>query len=178
MAAGPGSLLHLAARFFAALRARPLDPDEERWLASFLAPDELASFRDQPIHDQRHGVDAGRWVESVSANRRDLVRAAVLHDLGKRHARLGIIGRVGASLAEKARIPLRGRFARYRDHGILGAEELRRMGAEPIVWRYARCHHGAPDPEIDPADLAILDRADRVRPDRKAGIRPSRRYDP
>lgn len=178
MAAGPGSLPHLAARFFAAVRARPLTGDEQAWIASRLGPAELAVFADQPVHDQRHGLTAARWMESEARDRPDMVRAAMLHDIGKRHARLGIPGRVVASLAMKLHLPLRGRFSRYRDHGPLGADELRGLGTEAIVWRYARCHHGAPDPDIDPADLAILDRADRAKPARKARIRDSDRYDP
>jgi hypothetical protein len=177
VAAGPGSLLHLAFRFFDAVGARPLTGDEEAWIASRLGPGELALFSDQPVQDQRHGFEAARWVDSETESRPDLVRAAMLHDIGKRHARLGILGRVVASLAMKLRIPLTRRFARYRDHGPLGGDELRALGVESLVWKYARCHHGPPDPDIETADLAILDRADRVRPRRKAGIRDSDRYD-
>lgn len=171
MAAGPGSLAHLAARFVTAVLARPPSDADRAWLASRLGPDEMSAFLDQPVHDQRHGLDAARWVASSIDGRPDLVRAAALHDIGKRHSGLGVAGRVIASLAMKLGLPLTRRQAAYRDHGVLGAKELRELGAEPLVWRYAACHHGQPDPVIDESDLALLDRADRVHPARMPGKR-------
>ena len=46
------------------------------------------------------------------------------------NARLGVLGRVIASVCIKLRIPVRGRLKTYRDHGPIGAAEL---AAEPLT---------------------------------------------
>lgn len=166
----PGSPAHLVARFFDVVSAAPLDDDEARWVSDRLGPGERAIYFAQHDADRRHGLVSARRVAALRPDRPDLVRAALLHDVGKRHARLGVIGRVLASLAMLFRIPLRGRFAVYRDHGVLGGAELRELGSEEVVWRFATCHHGERDPAIDPDAWGLLEAADGPRTVRKAGI--------
>ncbi len=72
----------------------------------------------------------------------DLIEAAALHDVGKRHAGLGVFGRVAASLAIRLRLRLPVSFRVYRDHGEIGAEELELVGAAPVTIEFARHHHG------------------------------------
>lgn len=165
----PGSPAHLAARFFDVLRADPLRPDEEAEVASWLEPPELDLFRAQPAIDQRHGHDAGRFVSSSSDPDPVLIRAALLHDVGKRHARLGVVGRVLASLAIMFHLPLRGRFRAYRDHGPVAATELAAAGSPEPVVEFARNHHGPRPPGFEAAAWEILIASDRPSKDRRAG---------
>lgn len=85
-----------------------------------------------------------------------------MHDVAKRHARLGVVGRVIASVCIKLRIPVRGRFEAYRQHGPIGADELERAGSPPIVVRYARSHHGSRPPDVDVQTWALLVAADEA----------------
>lgn len=157
-----GDWLHLAARFFDVITARALDPRERAFVRSLLAdPAEEAAFFGQPNPDQRHGYRAARHVERAAPHRRDLVRAALLHDVGKRHSGLGPMGRVAASVASRARLPLPPRWRMYRDHGSLGAAELAHA-EEPVVV-FARHHHHGRPPVIDEKDWEILLAADRAR---------------
>ena len=152
---------HLATRFFEVLGARPLSPAEQSTVDRWLEPAERPLFWGQPPEDQRHAFDAAIAVEATATGRTDLVRAALLHDVGKRHSALGVTGRVFASLLRLARMPARGRIAAYLDHGALGAEELQQAGSEPIVVLFARHHHRAKAPAgADTADWAVLRRAD------------------
>ncbi|MDH4307659.1 MAG: hypothetical protein OEX04_09290, partial [Acidimicrobiia bacterium] len=80
----PGSWTHLTARFFDVVTARPLNTDEDSFVDEFLSPVERSMFDAQNTADQRHGVECGLDVASTT-ERRDLVRAAILHDVGKRH---------------------------------------------------------------------------------------------
>lgn len=130
----------------------------EGWIAS---REQAVAFFDQPPPDQRHGYTAARSVEATRPNRPDLVRAALLHDVGKRHAGLGPLGRAAASSAIRLGLPLTPRWAVYRDHGALAAAEL--AGSEPIVVDFARSHHGARPPSIDPDDWEALVAADAAR---------------
>ncbi len=156
----PGTWRHLAARFFSVLSARSLDAGELERVASLLRPAEQALFLAQPAIDQRHALDAATSIGGDLPDRVDLQRAALLHDVGKRHARLGVVGRVLATLAAKLRLAVRGRFRAYLDHGPMAARELADLGAEPVVVAYARYHHGPRPPGFSPGEWELLQRAD------------------
>ena len=157
----PGDWLHLGRRFFSSLSSPPLTEAEVSRLARWLDPPELELFLDQPRLDQRHGHDAARFVADRHGDR-DLIRAAALHDVGKRRARLGIPGRVLASVGLKIGLPLGGRYATYRDHGPIGASELEEIGAPEIAVAYARHHHGSRPPDVDRPSWALLVAADEA----------------
>ncbi len=138
-----GSWSHLIRRFFAVLAAGPLSDEEHGEVESWLdRPGEADIYRQQSVADQRHGLEAARRVAAVRGDRRDLVRAALLHDVGKRWSNLGVIGRSLASFFTKLRLPVRGSWRRYLQHGSLGAEELDRLGSGSMVVEFARHHHG------------------------------------
>jgi putative nucleotidyltransferase with HDIG domain len=127
---------------------------------------EEVAFFDQPVVDQRHGYMAAGLVARRFPDRPELVRAALLHDLGKRHARLGVVGRslvTGLAKMGLKRLVNRrgGRADLYLRHGELAASELSELGAEPLVIAFARSHHTRRPPEIDAGDWAVLVSADR-----------------
>ena len=156
----PGTWRHLAARFFSVLGAGPLTDDERRRVAALLRPAEVAPFLAQQDMDQRHALEAATRVADLFPDRTDLQRAALLHDIGKRHARLGVLGRVIASVAAKLGLGVRGRFRAYLEHGPAAAAELTELGAEPVVVAFARHHHdGRPD-GIAASDWQVLTEAD------------------
>ncbi|MFQ5948099.1 MAG: HD domain-containing protein [Acidimicrobiia bacterium] len=132
---------HLAGRFFEVLGSRPLGPREQREAAALLRTAEHPIFWRQPAVDQRHGLECARAVLRLTPGRRDLARAALLHDVGKRHAGIGVIRRSLASGLELVRLPAPGRLGLYLTHGELGARELAEAGAEELVVEFARSHH-------------------------------------
>lgn len=156
----PGSLGHLTSRFFEVATASPLRADETEEIRSWLTPGQAWLFFSQANADQRHGVQAA---EVARAHGLDItaVRAALLHDVGKRHARLGLFGRSFASLAIKTRLPLTRRWRLYRDHGRIGSSELEAVASHPIVIDFAHHHHG-PRPQTIPAQVwEVLQLADQ-----------------
>lgn len=155
-------LLHLVRRFFSVASAAPLTQHERAWMDPFLDREDLRQLFDaQPVADQRHAFDGARAVAASFAGRADLVRAALLHDIGKRHARLGLIGRSLATVAAAMRIPVRGGMAAYTAHGSVGAQELASVGAEPLVVDFARYHHGKRPGSISKPDWDALIDVDR-----------------
>jgi hypothetical protein len=153
-------ILHLGRRFFEFARARPLTPAEQAETAALLRPEEATAFWAQAPQDQRHAFTASRRARSMAPNRGDLERAALLHDVGKRHAPLRITGRILASLCELAGLSVPGRLGRYLDHCAVGGDDLAALGAEPLVVDFARHHHGARPVGITEGDWRVLLAAD------------------
>jgi len=157
----PGSLAHLASRFFDYLRARPLNEQHVSELGSWLTVGQLELFLDQTPRDQAHGYAAGSIVVANGVSDIEAVRAALLHDVGKRHAGLGVFGRSFASLLIKSRMPLTRAMRTYRDHGDVGSTELAAVGSSPLVVDFARNHHGTRPETIDEGTWNVLQGADR-----------------
>jgi hypothetical protein len=147
---------HLARRFFAVLRARPLDPSEQAEVAALLRTEETALFWGQSVPDQRHGLESARAAAALRPERSDLIRAALLHDVGKQHARLGIMARSLASGLDLVGLPAGGRLRQYLEHGPRGGADLAAAGAEPLVVEFARTHHGERPEGITAGDWDVL----------------------
>lgn len=150
---------HLVRRFFEVLRARPLDVAELRTIRSWVGDDLMPLFIAQQVEDQRHGYQIARIVFDVTSSA-ELAAAAALHDVGKRHSRLGPFGRTVATVLMALRLPLRGRLRAYRDHGPLGAADLEAAGAPALAVEFARHHQHRRPGTIDPEDWSVLNRAD------------------
>lgn len=131
---------HLARRFFGVLFARRLSSEELAWVASRLPEPLWELFISQQVADQRHGLEAGRRIVAAGVDDNDLVTAALLHDVGKRHSHLGAVARSVATLLIVLRLPMTARMRQYRDHGKLGAVDLTEAGAPEVVVSFARYH--------------------------------------
>lgn len=156
----PGSLSHLAKRLVDFVTVHPVADGDVELVRSWLSPAEAEIFFAQSYQDQAHGFQAGSYVADRQPERHDLIRAATLHDVGKRHANLGALGRSLASLAIKANLPMSPRMELYRDHPRLGADELREAGSSETVMAFTRWHHRARPDSISSGDWKLLVAAD------------------
>ncbi len=86
----------------------------------------------------------------------------MLHDLGKRDARLGPIGRSVATVYAVLGIHGSERHRSYNRHSQEGAEILESAGAEETVVSYTRHHHSGRPAGFDPDDWDLLMTADRA----------------
>ena len=155
----PGSWGHLARRFVWSLRVAPLSADDLQDLAGLIDERTLQAYLQQNDADQRHGLEAARYVRARNG-RPELVVAALVHDLGKHQARLGVVGRVVASVLGRLGLPAPGRLGVYLDHPALGAAELQALGLAGLPLDYTAHHHGARPDSIDPSDWRLLSEAD------------------
>jgi hypothetical protein len=153
------------------LWARSLLESEQDAVRHWLSEAECSLFFAQAPADQRHGYSAGLTVVDSGSGDSGTVRAALLHDVGKRHARLGVIGRVLASVLILLHLPLPGRLGVYRDHGEIAAGELESIGAEQLVVDFARHHHRSRPSTIDVSTWDLLQKADQP-PKTRAMNRP------
>ena len=158
----PGSLSHLARRFIDVLTSQALTSEERDAVDSWLTPELASVFFDQPKADQRHGYHAAATVVASGHDHPDIVVSALLHDVGKRHARLGILGRSVASLLILGDLPLNERMTIYRDHGLIGARELAALGAPALAIDFTMHHHSERPLTIDAGVWEALRSADQA----------------
>ena len=156
----PGSLSHLTRRFFDVLLARPLDPAETTAVENWLDEGEARLFFSQPEADQRHGYHAALVVLASGNLDGTVLKAALLHDVGKRHARLGVMARSLVSVLIRLRLPLSARGRKYRDHGEAAARELGELGCDDLIVDFARHHHERRPPGFPENVWDLLQRAD------------------
>ncbi len=156
----PGSFGHLSSRFFDYLRAKPLSDEDRETVTTILTAAEARIFFEQSQKDQAHGFDAALVVLASGQSTEERLRAALLHDVGKRSAGLGVLRRVAASLLIKMGLPLTSKMKLYRDHGPVGAAELETAGSPPLVVEFARAHHGSRPAALSEEDWALLQSAD------------------
>src|SRR4051794_13339446 len=100
-------IAHLSGRFVRSLWPGPPRADDVVWVETVLTPDGFVQFRRQPNHDQRHAIGVARDVQVRLADTPDAddtrwLSAALLHDIGKLDSRLGVYGRVVATLSGAA----------------------------------------------------------------------------
>jgi hypothetical protein len=140
--------VHLARRFVRALWPGPPRAGEVAWVESVLTPAELSLWRQLPNHDRRYSIRVARLVQQSLAGTEDddprWQAVALLHDVGKLDAGLGVAGRVLATVAGVVRPRTRdssGRFGRYLRHDEIGGAMIRAADGreEAAVW--ATVHH-------------------------------------
>lgn len=172
-------VLHLARRFFGAVwPGRPPSSDVD-WVRSSVTPAEFDVWSRLANHDRRHSVGVARSVQhaladSELADQPEWIEAALLHDVGKLDARLGVFGRVGATLAGgaaghgmadawSAKRGITRRVGLYLRHGELGATRIRLAGGSEAAARWAATHHDETrwtETEIPSAVVRALHEAD------------------
>ena len=80
--------------------------------------------------DRRHSIEvARRLMADLDDAPRDVVAAALLHDVGKIQSRLGTFARVVATVVG----PRTARFRRYHDHEALGVGLLASAGSTELT---------------------------------------------
>ncbi len=160
-----GSWRHLSRRFFTALSPLGPRPEDEEWAQAQLLDGERALWQRMSGPDRRHAVGVARdTIRRLGPERasRDVVAAALLHDVGKVEASLGTLSRVGVTLAavvvgrsrltrwaertgavqpDGVRHPWRARAGLYLGHDRLGARLLERAGSEAVTVAWAAEHH-------------------------------------
>lgn len=149
--------LHLVRRFVRALWPGPPRARDVAWVEGILEPGELALWRDLPKHDRRYSIRVAKDVRArlAGTDHADQTRwlaAALLHDVGKLDAGLGVVGRSVATVmgaaAGSARVDrwasgagFRRRVGWYLRHDERGAARIRAAGGRDDAARWALVHH-------------------------------------
>ena len=143
--------------------------DDADWAASQMLPDELELWKQMSRADRRHAVGVARRVEAALGPdaTRPVLAAALLHDVGKLDANLGVYGRVIATISgavvrhdpDVIRDWTRTRgFTRrvglYLQHPRLGGDMLALAGSDDLTVAWTRQHHLPPEEWTLPPELA------------------------
>lgn len=148
------SLTHLTKRFLGSLWPAGPGTEDRAWVDELLTASEAALWSRMSAADRRHAVAVARRVERALGHEasREVLVAALLHDVGKTVARLGTYGRVVATVSaaaagrDTAYLWSEGRgFTRrvglYLRHDELGGDLLAMAGSAAVVVAWAREHH-------------------------------------
>jgi hypothetical protein len=151
--------LYRARQFFQALSA---NLDEEDWqvLRENLTPKELAAFGRMSAADQRHSLEVYYTLVREGRTHPDLLKAALLHDIGKGGGDIHLWHRVAIVLI-RAFFPIALKWLAVPDgwrrpfyihyyHPILGAEMAKRLGCSPLTVELILRHQ--PTLELPPWD--------------------------
>lgn len=152
--------------FVAALPA--LARTDDAWAVSHLAAGEAQLFLNLPPQERAHGVEvARRLLAAGPAAGAELVRAALLHDVGKLGTPQFVLWRVLTHVLPAADVPaeprltgLAGARQARTHHAAYGARLLRQAGSSERVARLVEHHHDVDPPPDLAADLAVLRGAD------------------
>ena len=151
-------LPHYVSRFFGFFRLRPLSPREQDEVRRLLPSVEAGLFFDMQTEDQRHCHDMARRVAVALPGDQVAVRAALLHDVGKRHHRIGVVGRSMATVLGHLGLAMPVTMRSYWDHAGIGAQDLEAVGSDPFVVEFAAHHPGGPPPwATDPRWPILID---------------------
>jgi putative nucleotidyltransferase with HDIG domain len=121
---------HLGRRFFTSLSSRAPTARETAWAEHWLQPIEAELWGRMTNADRRHSIEVAQrfFARRPGATRAELA-GALLHDVGKVHARLGTIGRVTATIVG----PRTRRFRLYHEHEQIGANMAAQAGSDPVT---------------------------------------------
>lgn len=162
---------HRVRQFFAALRPAG-DSGLGPAAAALLSPAERSLFERLSPPYRRHSLAVYRWLRASGNAGPDLLKAALLHDVGKAEARIRLHHRVLGVLLRRFASPLllwlaredapggwRYPFYVQRQHAAIGARLAENAGAPPEVVALIAHHHDQPAPG-DGDSLRVLRSAD------------------
>lgn len=137
-------IAHLSRRFFGSLSRTEPSSVDTAWATGCLYPGEVALWGRMSVADRRHALGVARQVVILLGPdvKRDVVAAALLHDVGKVDSNLGSLARAMATVLDRR--AGNSRYARYRRHDEIGARMLQEAGSDPLTVTWAREHHMAP----------------------------------
>jgi hypothetical protein len=150
--------LHLAKRFFGSLNPLPPSADDVAWAADNLLEGEVGLWNRMRRQDRRHSLAVARRVDHIldQSAPREVIAAALLHDVGKLDSNLGTFYRVAATASARvaghdmaeawaSTSGVTRRIGLYLQHPTIGADHLRIAGSHQLTIAWTEQHHNDPE---------------------------------
>lgn len=156
-------LKHLAFRVFIAFFPRFAQADDV-YAAELLSAPEQALFMQMDVRDRVHGVTVAKALEARHPQVSTLLlRAALLHDVGKSARHYSALERILVHLYPPGQLPaaprrtgLAGAFQQRLHHAYYGAELILAAGGHPRVAELVARHH-QPDGDEEAKALMMVE---------------------
>ncbi len=144
---------HLTRRFVGSLWPFGPSTGDTLWAHEHLLAGERTLWDRMSAPDRRHSHGVARRVDQLlDQPSREVIAAALLHDVGKLESGLGTFRRVAATLSaavagrETAELWVRSsgvtrRIGLYLTHPAIGGDMLEMADADPLTSAWAREHH-------------------------------------
>jgi putative nucleotidyltransferase with HDIG domain len=153
-----------------------LRKDDRQLAESYLGEAGIFLFNQMSYADQKHAVNVGRYllsekVDTTGANLQLLIKAALLHDVGKVKGDISWWNRIIVGVIRRCFPKVRQRRAKRGEAGLghalyvdlthpdRGAYMAQSLGIDPEVVSLIRQHHNPLD-EQDSLELVLLQTAD------------------
>jgi hypothetical protein len=162
-----GRVLYRIWQFRQSVRPKPLSQDQWLELEIVLSKEEMALYKRQDNSGQRHAYRVMKTIQSAGHTEDGLLKAALLHDIGKLRQPLSwwqrpMVVLVGAllpglanRLAREDGPGWRQAFAVKYSHPDWGAQEAERAGSPAVTVNLIRRHQ-------DPLPGSLLEAEDRL----------------
>ena len=140
-------MIYRIKQFYRGLFAK-VHPQDQRFLEKYLSDKEISLFYQLRIAEQRHCLNIAYDCLKIKKNNPTLIKAALLHDIGKVGSNLTLINKALVVLSIKFRIPKKmlptflTKALYYKEnHPEIGGTLLRKIGTEKDVILLSRYHH-------------------------------------
>lgn len=154
------STIHRVKQFIKGLTAFSLK--DSTLVDEYLSDQEKELFIKLPAHERRHAIDTAKTIIGfdIRENKDTLIKAALLHDIGKVGSRIGLIKKsilvlmdkflpkVSHILSNKSKM-----FYVYYNHPEIGAECLLKINTEKGIILLVRYHHSQKNVDIYGIDM-------------------------
>ncbi len=146
--------LYRVKQFFWALSAR-IDSGDFHFISLYLNPVEIDLFSKLPLYEQKHSIRVAEDVseeynlrmDKLKISKEVLVKAALLHDIGKIEGKLNIIEKsilvIGDKLSKGKMKKISGvkKINLFYNHAEIGFEILKKYGYDERFLYLVRNHH-------------------------------------
>lgn len=153
-------------QFFLYLNVKITNDDLE-YISLKLNTNELRLFRMLSLHEQKHSINVSKDVEIICLNKKinscDLVKVALLHDIGKINVKLNIIEKsilviLNFLLRSKInRLTFLNKFNIYYNHPQIGADILHKYGYSERFLYLIKNHHNKNEGDYELNIIRICD---------------------
>ncbi|AJA46148.1 hypothetical protein CPAST_c00130 [Clostridium pasteurianum DSM 525 = ATCC 6013] len=145
-------------QFFSYLNAKITNDDLE-YIYSKLNNNEIGLFNKLSLHEQKHSINVAKDVEKICLYKKicsnDLIKIALLHDIGKINGNLNIVDKsilVIFNCLSNGRIK-KFKFIRkinlYYNHGKIGADILKKYGYNKRFLYLIENHHNIKEDDYE-----------------------------